>query len=192
MHNAMFDLEVLRKMELYIPSHLVIDTMVRSYHLGVLPQGLKALCYRLLGMKMTDFSDTVLPYSTPMAIKYLRDALAYDWPKPQEDVIRDASGEWKLYKPQGMSTKLKRFLTDLGKNPNKSPFTAWDNWEDSHTEIESVCGTFPKMDISHVPYEEMLRYSCRDSDGTLRLWHKLESITKRVRRTVPESWIDVY
>ena len=39
------------------------DTMMRAYHRADLPQGLKALCHRKLGMDMADFEDVVMPYA---------------------------------------------------------------------------------------------------------------------------------
>lgn len=189
-HNWMFDQEVVLRMGLRFPTHLIVDTMVRCFHLGNVPQGLKALAYRELGMKMTDFMDTVLPHSTPLALKYLREAALVDWPKPEEDVVRDQTGEWKLYKPQSMSTKLKRFFSDYTKNPNKSPFDAWDNWEESHKMVQDKLGPWPGICITHVPLSEIIHYACRDSDALLRLWPVLQKMTRMVRRKPQERWND--
>ncbi len=45
-HNWLFDGDVVRAMGLRFPEKLIVDTMVRTFHLGNLPQGLKALAYR--------------------------------------------------------------------------------------------------------------------------------------------------
>jgi len=175
-------------MGLRFPKHLIVDTMTRAFHLGNLPQGLKALAYRELGMKMEDFDDLTLPYSKPIMLEYLREAAEVKWPTPEEQLVRDAEGKWKLYKPQSMSTKLKRFFTDYSKNPNKDLRDIWDNWEDSHAIIEEKCGAWPGMDIRHVPFDKVLHYACRDADATLRLWIREQQMTRNVRRTVQERW----
>ena len=189
-HNWLFDQGVTADMGLRFPQHKIVDTMVRAYHLGNLPQGLKALAYRLLGMKMQDFDDLVTPYSTPLCLSYMREALAHDWPKPEASLRRDEQGQWKHYQPQAMSTKLKRFLTDYAKNPSKDVFKSWDNWEDDHQLIESVCGPFPGKDIRHVPIDKTIHYACRDADATLRLWPVLQYMTRQVRRKLSEHWGD--
>jgi hypothetical protein len=189
-HNWMFDKKVVEAMGLHFPEHLIVDTMTRAFHLGNLPQGLKALAYRELGMKMEDFDDLVTPYSIPLCLEYLKKAREQDWPKPEESLVRDEAGQWKLYKPQGINTKLKRFFTDYGNNPEKDIFGAWDNWEDSHAMIEEVMGPWPGRDIRYVPFEKVLVYACRDADATLRLWHRLQEMTHNVRRTTQERWGD--
>jgi len=73
-HNFLFDQRVVADMGLRFPQHLIVDTMARSFHLGNLPQGLKALAYRELGMQMEDFDDLVTPYSVPLCLDYLRRA----------------------------------------------------------------------------------------------------------------------
>jgi uracil-DNA glycosylase len=189
-HNwDMFDHFVVRDMGLRFPP--VIDTMRRAFHLGNLPQGLKALCYRMLGMKMMDFDDLVTPYSTPVCLEYLRNAYNEDWPIPEHELVRDPdTGLWKLYKPQSMSTKLKRFFSDYQKNPAKNPFDAWGRWESSQAMIEAKLGPWPGLDIRHVPFDKALHYACRDADGLLRLWPILEGMVRDVRKKEQSDWGD--
>lgn len=190
-HNWLFDEAVVRKMGLRFPQHLIVDTMARSFHLGNLPQGLKALAYRELGMKMEDFDDLVTPYSVPLCLAYLREAFDKEWTKPEESLVRDELGKYRLYRPQSISTKLKRFLSNYGDNPNKDVFKAWDNWEDDHERVQSVMGPWPGKCITHVPFDKVLHYACRDADALLRLWPVLQRMTRKVRRTVQENWGDV-
>lgn len=189
-HNWLFDSQVVEKMGLVFPHKHIIDTMVRAYHLGNLPQGLKALAYRLLGMQMQDFDDLVTPYSTPLCLQYLRDALSHEWDKPEEQLERDKNGDWKLYKPQSIGTKVKRFLTDYQKHPDKDVYQAWDNWSDDHSHFETVCGQWPGKDIRYVPMEKVIHYACRDADATLRLYPVLQGMTRQVRRKLSEHWDD--
>lgn len=188
-HNWLADKPITEAMGLSLPERRIVDTMARVFHLGNLPQGLKALAFRELGMDMEDFEDVVSPYSTDKCLLYLRAAATYEWPKPEEEtVIDDKTGKWKLYKPQGMNTKLKRFFTDYSRNMEKDIFSSWDNWSSHHEMIERELGEFPGLDIRHVPFSRILNYACRDADATLRLYGVLERMKRRVRRFSQELW----
>lgn len=188
-HNWLFDAPVVEAMGLTFPHRHIVDTMVRTFHLGNLPQGLKALAWRELGMEMQDFDDLVSPHSRLKVLEYYRNAMLEDWPKPDEELVRGEDGQWKMYRPQSMKTKLKRFFTDLSKNPTgKDVFAAWDNWEPSHLQMEQVLGPWPGKDIRHVPFEQVLHYACRDVDALIRLWPILKRMGKRVRKASQEQW----
>jgi hypothetical protein len=88
LHHALFDLGVLSQMGVTVERWT--DTMQRAYILMDLPQGLKALAYRLCGMKMQSFEDLVLPYAREEVLAYLNELdcglSAAGWappPKPQ-------------------------------------------------------------------------------------------------------------
>lgn len=187
-HNYYFDGPVVESMGIRIPFHRVVDTMVRAYLLGNIPQGLKALSYRLLGMRMQDFDDLVTPYAVPHCLDYINQAYHEDWPMPMEDLVRNKDGILRLYKPQSMNTKLKRFLTDYSKNPNKDVFESWKNWKDSHKLIQERLGPWPGKCISYVPFEKVIYYACRDADATIRLWPILEYMRRRIRKRGQEYW----
>jgi len=73
------------------------DTMVSSYHLGSTPQGLKVLCYRLLGMVMQDFDDLVYPFARADMEKWLVEVASnpiqeYIESLPWKQVTRSCSG----------------------------------------------------------------------------------------------------
>jgi hypothetical protein len=190
-HNWLFDGEVVEAMGLNFPWRRIVDTMVKVFELGNLPQGLKALAYRELGMVMQDFDDLVTPYSRELVLDYYRQAYHEEWGTPAEELVREAGGRWKLYKPQGFRTKLKRFWTDYSKNPEKDVFSMWsDNWEDAHEAVEKKLGPWPGKCVSHVPFEEVLSYACRDADSTLRIWPVIQHMERRVRRSVQEKWRD--
>jgi len=91
-----------------------------------------------------------------------------------------------------MNTKMKRFWTDYSKNPEiKDPFAMWDdNWVDYQDAIEEVCGPYPGKCISHVPFDRVIHYACRDADATLRLWKYLKRVKVNVRRRPQENWSD--
>ena len=188
-HNWLYDWPVTEHLGLRFPHSRVVDTMACVYHLGNLPQGLKALAYRELGMVMDDFEDVVLPYSTQNVLNYYEIARTVEWPKPDPElVIDDKTGLWKLYKPQSITTKLKRFFTDYSKKPEKDVFQTWENWEAHQSQIEVECGPWPGMCISHVPFEKVLHYACRDADALIRLWPLLQHMKSRVREVSQEHW----
>jgi uracil-DNA glycosylase family 4 len=188
-HNWLFDGEVVEAMGLNFPWRRIVDTMVKCFHLGNVPQGLKALAYRELGMRMQDFDDLVTPYSRPLVLDYYKRAMAEEWETPEQDLVRDSNGKWKLYKPQGFRTKLKRFWNDYAKSEDKDVFSVWtDNWEQHQEEVQKTLGPWPGKCISYVPFEEALFYACRDADATLRLWPILRHMERRVRRASQENW----
>lgn len=189
-HNWLYDWPIVEAMGLYLPVERVVDTMARVYHLGNLPQGLKALGWRQFGVVMDAFEDVVSPYSSQIVLDYYRDALAEDWPTPEPELVRGEDGKLKLYKAQSIQTKLKRFFTDLKKQPEKDVFAAWDNWADEHAQIEAMLGPWPGMDIRHVPFEKIITYACRDADITLRLWHLIQGMAPNVRRYDQAQWVE--
>ncbi len=192
-HNWLFDHTVTRKMGLKFPRRLIVDTMVRAFNLGNIPQGLKALSYRELGMKMMDFNDMVKPHSTERVLKYLGDCARMDWPKPDKISVRQDDGTFKDKQPHSMKTKFKTFWTGMKKNPDKDPFEAWDNWEDSHELIQAQMGEWPGKCITHAAeddWEKVLFYSCRDADALRRLWDVILHMESRIRKAPQEQWRD--
>jgi len=189
-HNWLYDWPVTEALGLHLPVARVVDTMARVFHLGNLPQGLKALAWRECGMSMMDFDDVVTPHSTELVLRYYRDAYAEDWQKPDpQTVYREKAGLWRLYQPQSMKTKLKRFFTDFKNNPSKDVFAMFeDNWQGHQREIEEKCGPYPGMCISHVPFDEMLAYACRDADALIRVWNIIQHMSSRVRKVPQERW----
>lgn len=189
-HSWLADRPIVEEMGLRFPEKRIVDTLSWVFHLGNLPQRLKVLSARELGMRMQDFPDLVQPHSRKLIMEFLEDVYTtpYPWARPAEDLVRQKDGSLKVYKPQGLTTKLKRFFTDVAKNPDKDIFSMWDNWEFHHEEIELMCGEWPGMDIRHVPFEEMLFYACRDADATLRLYLRLLVMRARVRKFPQEKW----
>lgn len=191
-HNWLFDGEVVEEMGLRFPWRRIVDTMVKVFHLGNLPQGLKALAYRELGMLMQDFDDLVTPYSLPIVLDYLRNAMCEEWEVPEATLIRTDGGGWKQYKPHGFKTKLKTFWTSYSKNPDKDVYESWTkNWAEHHAEVQDKQGPWPGKCITYAPFDKVLHYACRDADATLRLWPIIQNMERRVRRSVQERWRDV-
>lgn len=193
-HNWLFDIRSTRAMGLTFPHKRIVDTMLRAFHLGNLPQGLKMLAYRELGMLMTSFEDVVLPYSRELVLDYYRQCMSEEWPIPDPQMERGKGGAWKVYKPQGFNAKLKRFFTDYARSPNsKDVFEMWDKtwpktWPEMHEVVQERLWPWPGVCISHAPFEEVLTYACRDSDAVLRLYPLLNRMRRRVRKVAQERW----
>lgn len=209
-HNWMFDGGVVARMGLQYVYKRVVDTMVRVFQLGNLPQGLKALSYRESGMEMQDFNDLVTPYSNPLVLRYYREALAIEWPKPDAVLERNKDGTFKLKQPQRMNTKIKGFLTRYAKSEAlrlatvsdeddeeededlTDAFGIWKKWEPAHEMIQAEMGRWPGRCITHVPMDKIIYYACRDADATLRLWPIIKYMERQVRRRPQENWMDGY
>jgi hypothetical protein len=78
-HNALYDLGMLDAMSIELPEGSFLDTMVISYLLGRLPQGLKPLSFRILDVAMKSYEDLVAPYQEALGRRYLEAAASIDW-----------------------------------------------------------------------------------------------------------------
>lgn len=190
-HNWLYDWKVVEEIGLEFPINRMRDTMVMSFHLGNMPQGLKPLAYRELGMIMMDYEDLVLPYSKPHVFDYYRAAYGEVWPTPEPYLNQDENtGKWKMKKPNNFKSKLKRFFTDFAKDPeNKDVFKMWtENWIEHQSMMEERLGPWPGSDIAHVPFDEALYYACRDADAGLRLKTVLRNMRSKVRKLSQDKW----
>lgn len=74
LHNAPQDLDALDKMGVHVERFR--DTMQEAYQLCYLPQGLKALVYRLFGHEMKSWEDVVWPASVAKVKEWLESGIA--------------------------------------------------------------------------------------------------------------------
>lgn len=186
-HNWFFDWVATEAMGLQLPYQRIVDTQSLVYHLGNLPQGLKDIAFRECGMTMQDFKDLVRPYSTQMVLNYFRKAQMFEWEKPEPMMVIE-KGAWKVYSPQRLSTKLKVFFTTYDKNPDKDVFKTWANWKMHQEELTTLVGEYPGMCITHVPFEKVLFYACRDVDALIRARPIIMRMRARVRKANQERW----
>jgi uracil-DNA glycosylase family 4 len=70
-HYALHDIPVWEAMGLRVNPRKLGDTMIMAYLLGVEPQGLKALAFRHLGLKMPSYSDIVYEAGGKIAREYI-------------------------------------------------------------------------------------------------------------------------
>ncbi len=212
-HHEAHDLNVLEKMGVdLLHRHprfgpvTVYDTMQELFHLGNLPQGLKAAVYRTLGHRMTSYDEVVTPYSKRELESWL--ATALDHFSTHREIEPHPPGK-------GCPTCGKNHRKDvskpinhpaeatvrrvMGKLTDGSDYDPWQmpkyerdgtykprligrNWLEP---VESSIGRMPRRSIVHAPMEQQILYSCSDADWTGRLATWLERERERIVR---EEW----
>jgi len=170
-HNCLYDLPVLATMGVY-PAK-VADTMIMAYLLCVEPQALKTLAYRHLGMDMHEYTDMVRPATLDKALGYLSTICGRAWPKP-EPVEVWAKGTRRMKQPQNIEKKAWRIILDT-LTKGADPWARWHKIEveEGRGMVEAVLGPMRIGDLSDIDRDSAIRYSARDADATLRLYHIL-------------------
>lgn len=128
LHNANFDLRILRQVGITIPDERVVDTMVKACSVRI-PQALKTLGYRLCGKRMKDYSDVVRPYVEALTLEWLENVtprlealgrwraamtlemLTYEAPFVKKDGM---PGALQLYGVDGVGESELRLLHAIG------------------------------------------------------------------------------
>lgn len=180
LHNSLYDLRVLSSMNIH-PSNIE-DTMIMAYLLQDEPQGLKPLGYRHLGVKMRAYSEIVAGPQTGKSLQYLLQITNRNWPDPEQELIWD-KGKPRIKKPQNISKKVKRMLNDYSKNPSLDIVKRWTDIEGKKEVILSL-GDMPRSDLSDIPEEDSLSYSCKDAIVTLGIFSIL---SKRIKEAGLET-----
>ena len=172
LHNAMFDLEVLHKLDIH-PAR-VVDTMVMAYLLGDLPQGLKTLAYRLAGMEMHSYGEVLGDWGQLKAKGYMEVATGsfFEWPDP-EQLLEFKDGLPHVKKPQNITKKIRRALNDYEKDTTLDLQARWRKMEGRDV-VEKEMGPMPQADLRDIPEGEALTYACRDADATRRIYPVLK------------------
>lgn len=166
LHNAPGDLVLLKQLG-FTPESLVVDTMQKAYHRQNLPQGLKAIGYRLFGIRMTEYKDLVIPYSKRALEDWLMNALVFC-----EDNLR-----WTEFKQ--LKTKIKEIAhiseqekftrRILGHSISKETYDPWERLDTHHMDFSRIVdqlGYYPTPSIEHVPKRLAIDYACTDADVT--------------------------
>jgi uracil-DNA glycosylase family 4 len=168
-HNASYDLEVLRKLDIHVRCYR--DTMQEAFHLGNLPQGLKPLVYRLFRHTMTSYKETVWPASILNLQEWMFEAVQ----------IAESDLSFKEQKKKSVKVhkgELESLLTRLLRlaRPH-SDYDPWDRldafWKDplnswmvSH--MENRIGKYPVLGIANCKMKDAIRYAVGDADWTGR------------------------
>lgn len=175
LHNAVYDLGVLEAIG--IPLHLrsIRDTMQEAYHLGNLPQGLKALGFRLLGLRMRDYSDVVMPHSRRKMIDWLTSAWIDASENRDRVEIKLKTKVKSLLKPTKRERDLRRILS----HSHKPDYDLWEKAD------EAGLSGFPSPSIAHVPESEAIAYACEDAMVTGLVGQWMDGERERIVR---EEW----
>lgn len=199
MHNAAFDLDMLDRMGIRVDRFR--DTMQELFHLGNMPQGLKAAVYRIFGHRMTSYDEVVTPHSKAILEGWLAEALAEDLGVAEPHPIgpdcptcgkRHRTDQTKR-KPHESEAVLRRVLKNIHSD--------YDPWEQPKMqkgvekqrligrpwleELERRVGRMPRRSIVHAPLDQQIAYACSDADWTLRLAKWLEGERARI---VQQEW----
>lgn len=158
------------------------DSMIAAYLCGQ-PQGLKELAYRLCGVKMVNYREVVSFAQRPLSLTYLQTATAREWAPPLGIEVSKWDNKkgkvvTRIRKPWHISRKVAKILKDVEEKPETDPWERWEKNIDAteRSDVESVSGLMPEVSLADIPYEDAVRYSCRDSDSTLRVKLKLEKM----------------
>ena len=203
LHNALHDLDILDQLGIQVHSYR--DTMQELYHLGNLPQGLKAATYRTSGYRMTSYDEVVTPYSKRALEDWLSRAL--DHASGMRQVYRHPIGPdcpscGKRHRvssqtsiPHEAETVLRRVMKYVADEGDYDPWIQpkWSKGKETVRlfgrpwlwELESKVGRMPRKSIVHAPLEEAVFYGAGDADWTGRLATWLEGERKRI---VEEDW----
>ncbi len=189
MHFALHDLDELERHYGWTGIE-AIDTMIDAYHLGNLPQGLKALTYRLTGVRMISYEDVVIPASEEALSNWIAEAIALvstDW-----NMQRAVKKQPKTFATKGLvkyesfkhpaEAVLRRVLRHLGVNEENSDSESkrYDPWQppkklgtedeemrlfgrDWLDAIESQIGRMPRKSIVHATLPKAIEYGCSDA-----------------------------
>jgi len=169
MHHAAHDLEEMRRMLVRVLRYR--DTMQEAFHLGNLPQGLKALAYRLFRHTMTSYEETVRPASVLALQNWMLEAiqiaqadLSFTERIQLKTKVREKVSKGPL---ESLLTRCLR-LTDV--NSEYDPWERLDAfWHDPLNEwmvthVEARAGRYPILGIGNCSMAEAVRYAVGDAD----------------------------
>lgn len=201
-HQEQADIDLVEHLGIDCTIHR--DTMSELYHLGNLPQGLKAAVYRTLGKRMRSYVDVVLPWSKDKLANWLAEALNYA-NLNMSDIISHPIGKSCMTcgkthrkdvsktKPHECEAVLRRVMKHMEENPEYDPWVKPKTSGAGETkmrlfgrewlpELESSCGRMPRASIVHVPILEARDYGCSDADHTRQLANWLDVERERIVR----------
>ena len=184
LHNAAYDLEVLRKLGIRVRSYR--DTLQEAFALGNLPQGLKPLVYRLFRHTMTSYQETVWPASIRALNAWMLEAVEI----AERDLTFVERVQLKTkVREVARRGELESLLRRLLKNASEtSEYNPWGDekeprlaafWHDETNEwmvahIEGRIGPYPILGIGNCSMEQAVAYAVGDADWTGRVAVELE------------------
>jgi hypothetical protein len=122
LHHALHDAPILINAGWDLSTMDVQDSMLYAYHLGNTPKGLKALAYRLFGVKMTEYLELVKPYQNAVSIQWLK-SINHEYPDlPKQQVWKKGKGLWEelgWYQPQNLGKRIQKIINDYEGYPEE-------------------------------------------------------------------------
>lgn len=179
-HNYLYDIQYIK-----LRDHDFVDSMVLAYLVGEV-QGLKELGRRLCGVPMSSYREIVRLGQQKLSMEYLFKALEQEWPDPpliEETKWDNKKGEivTRQKKPWHISRKMNKMLNDMEDNYDLDLWTRWRSIPaEERVVVESVLGAMPESSLADIDRDEAVFYSVRDSDVTLRIYHKLMQIIDKL------------
>lgn len=184
LHYALHDLPVLRALGIDlvgmgVPLH---DTMVAAYLLGLEPRGLKALCYRHLGMEMDSYSDLTADAEQRVAFQYLCDLVAGlpDKPVPKSKrKKRDIEAGVYIDADDPLLIDLgaaKALLMRMLSGPHDGLRTKWQNGRAREILIDqyALVPDMPRTTLDDVEDQQrVIQYAGADAIGTRGIFFPL-------------------
>lgn len=190
LHNAMFDLAVLRRAGVDLTDPEVYqgalhDSMLAADVMQTEPRGLKLLGLRRGGVRMKDYKDVVGPTARKMALDYLAKVVETSktpegrkWGNKHPELTTDpktGGDKWKM--GHSITQRVARLVKDLEDPQKAGEVDVRERWEAlpkaQQTEVAKVLGPMPSASLADVPFEEALHYSCLDAEMTARVWRSL-------------------
>jgi uracil-DNA glycosylase family 4 len=174
-----YDVVMCRAMGLELQGLPWFNTMYWAYLRRLEPQGNKPLCDRWQAMEMEDYESTIGLISKDKQIDYLTLALDFslNLGKPDKRYIKENDGTTRVTQPKAIRTTIESIIQDVAegkvtKEGPTDPQVRWEDLKDSNPqqtqEVEARFGPMPEASLDDVPLDRAIRYSLKDSDGTLR------------------------
>lgn len=173
LHNAAHDLPVLKKLGVGLPRwSQVEDSMLAGAATSEHPYNLKALSYRLLGVKQNHYDRLVAPYLREAARDYILEVAAREWAPPAPFLTLDQKTKtWKETNPQPLHKRAWATLKRLDKGVG-DPVDWLSKLEGvERAAMREICGPVPTLSnaIQFAPLEEAVQYAGLDAWATFRI-----------------------
>lgn len=180
LHNAPADVRLLEAVGINYEGHY-IDTMMMAYIFQNLPQGLKALAYRLLHKRRRSWDQVVGPPSREVLRSWLLDAL--EQAESEAETIPQFGKRGQPIKPKIINSPWKRSISGITMHMSKG--VDYDPWKRITPEMEMKFGPAPKKGIKWVDEQDQINYACGDASDALELALLFEQMMKEI---VNKEW----
>jgi uracil-DNA glycosylase family 4 len=171
-----YDTQMCRAMDLELCDANLRNTMYRAFATRLEPKGLKALCWRFLGMRMTDYMSLVGGISRQKQIAYLERVAAESWEPPGFRTRHINDGTVKIGKPRAIGPSAAAVLRDIAsgklnkKGEPTDPYKRWAKFDAAlKAQVTRRLGKMPVATLDDVDRKLAVFYAGRDADGTYRL-----------------------